>query len=46
MFINNKFFKEKKIDPKFVKMCKWFQNNNIRFPKSSVKNPWAQKYLC
>jgi len=47
MFLNNKFFKDKnKIDVKFVKMCKWFQANKIRFPKSSVKNPWAQKYLC
>jgi len=46
VFLNNKFLKEKKIDQRFLKMCKWFQSQNIRFPNSSIKNPYAQKYLC
>ncbi len=43
-FINYKFCK--KIDPKFLKLCKYLQKLNIKLPKVSIHNPLARKFLC
>lgn len=45
-FINNKFGKPEKTDPKFLKLCKYLQAQHVKLPKISIKNPVAQKYLC
>jgi len=45
-FINNRFGKNDDIPVKFIKLCKHLQSQGIRFPKVSIKNPVAQKYLC
>ncbi|MEI7486021.1 MAG: hypothetical protein WCJ72_01210 [Chryseobacterium sp.] len=45
-FINNRFGKTPTTDAKFVKLCKFFQMNQIKFPKIAIKNPVAQKYVC
>jgi len=44
-FINNRFGKNE-VAPKFIKLCKYLQSLDLRFPKAAVKNPLAQKYLC
>jgi hypothetical protein len=45
-FINNKFAKLANTDTRFIKLCKYLQTQEIRFPKIAVKNPVAHKYLC
>ena len=45
-FINNKFGKVESTDLRFIKLCKFLQNQNIKCAKISIKNPVAQKYLC
>jgi hypothetical protein len=45
-FINNKFGKINTTDQRFIKLCKHFQGLNLKFPKVSIKNTVAQKYLC
>lgn len=45
-FINNRFSKGSTVDMKYIKLCKYLQSNDIRFPRVSIKNPLAQKYLC
>ena len=45
-FINNRFGKTPTTDARFVKLCKFFQLNQIKFPKIAIKNPVAQKYVC
>ena len=45
-FINNTFGKIEKTEVRFIKLCKYLQSLNLKFPKISVKNPVAQKYLC
>jgi len=45
-FINNRFGKNDNVPSKFVKLCKYLQSQDLRFPKVAIKNPLAQKYLC
>lgn len=45
-FINNAFGKLDKTEPRFIKLCKYLQSLSLKFPKISVKNPVAQKFLC
>jgi len=45
-FFNNKFGKLATTDPRFLKICKFFRTQNIKFPKIAIKNPVAQKYVC
>lgn len=45
-FINNTFGKLEKTESKFIKLCKYLQSKGLLFPKISIKNPVAQKYLC
>lgn len=45
-FLNNKFGKPNTTDTRFIKLCKYLQACQLQFPKVSVKNPVAQKYLC
>jgi hypothetical protein len=45
-FINNKFGKQNTTDPRFLKLCKYLQTSQLRFPRVSIKNPVAIKYLC
>ena len=45
-FLNNNFGKLNSTDGKYIKLCKYFQNLNLKFPKVGIKNPVAQKYLC
>lgn len=45
-FVNNSFAKPTSTDAKFIKFCKFLHAKGIRFPKISIKNPVAQKYLC
>jgi hypothetical protein len=45
-FFNNKFGKVNTTDARFIKLCKFFRSQNIKFPKISIKNPVAQKYVC
>jgi hypothetical protein len=44
-FLNNRFGKKHTTDYKMMKLCKYLQNNSIKFPKVAVKNPVAQKIL-
>jgi len=43
-FINNKF--DKKENVRLIKLCKFIQNQKIRFPNVCIKNSRAKKYLC
>ena len=45
-FINNSFGKQDQTDLRFIKVCKYLQKLKLKFPKISVKNPVAQKFLC
>lgn len=45
-FINNKFGNKTSTNSDFLKLCKHLQKQKIKFPKVSIKNPVAQKYLC
>jgi hypothetical protein len=45
-FINNKFGKINLTDHKYIKLCKYLQTQKLQFPKVSIKNPVAHKYLC
>lgn len=44
-FINNKFGKKEKTDKKIFKICKELQNQGIKFPRITIKNPVAQRLL-
>jgi len=46
VFLNNKFGKIENTNNRVIKLCKYLQSNKLKFPKVSVKNPVAQKYLC
>jgi len=46
VFLNNKFGKVETTNNKLIKFCKYLQSLKFKFPKVSVKNPVAQKYLC
>jgi hypothetical protein len=45
-FLNNRFGKILTTDLRYIKLCKFLQSHKIKFPKISIKNPVAQKYLC
>ena len=45
-FFNNRFGKHESTDPKLIKFCKSLQRHDVKFPKVSIKNPVAQKYVC
>jgi len=45
-FFNNRFKNKKSTDPRIIKLCKFIQTSKIKFPKVSIKNPVAQKYVC
>jgi hypothetical protein len=45
-FFNNRFGKHESTDAKLIKLCKFLQKKQIKFPKVSIKNPVAQKYVC
>lgn len=45
-FFNNRFGKPKSTHAKFIKLCKFLQENKIQFPMVSIKNPVAKKYVC
>jgi len=45
-FLNNKFSKNVPNSNKFIKLCKYLNTLNLKFPKVGIKNPMAQKYLC
>jgi len=45
-FLNNKFGKTNTTDIQYIKFCKYLQSCQLKFPKVSIKNPVAQKYLC
>jgi hypothetical protein len=44
-FINNKFGKTENTENNMIKLCKYLNNNQIKFPKISIKNPVARKLL-
>ena len=45
-FLNNPFGKIETTDALFIKLCKYLHTKKIKFPKISIKNPVAQKFLC
>jgi hypothetical protein len=45
-FFNNRFGKHESTPVKLIKLCKYLQQNDIRFPIVSIKNPVAKKYVC
>jgi hypothetical protein len=44
-FINNKFGKTETTENNMIKLCKYLNSNQIKFPKISIKNPVARKLL-
>jgi hypothetical protein len=44
-FVNNRFSKKEQVKSEFIKLCKYLQQKNLKFPRISIKNPIAQKML-